>query len=124
MARRATYSLAYVNAVIEVHVIRQPMHLHPLNRSICPVTLANWFQIADVIEENRMAAHAGFSGRNSSRRRRLNRRMTVAAINSVIARVMFVAELHWLRAHNVLPRKIRRTRQPQHRRQGQTAGSP
>jgi len=72
VARRAAYALIYVNAVIEINVIRQPVHLHTLNRSICPLTFANWFQVTDVIKEGRMAAHAGFCWRDSSGRGRFN----------------------------------------------------
>jgi len=46
--------------------------------------------------------------------------MTVTAIDSIIAGMVLVAELHRLRARHVLPRKIWRTGQPQHCRQGQT----
>jgi hypothetical protein len=46
--------------------------------------------------------------------------MAVAAIDSVVAHVVFVAELHRLGARNILPRKIRRPRQSQDSRQGKT----
>ena len=40
--------------------------------------------------------------------------MTIAAIEPVITDVMFMAELHWLRARNVLVGGIWRPRQPQY----------
>src|SRR5215470_1661680 len=46
--------------------------------------------------------------------------MTVAAIDSVIAHVMLVAELDRLLARNVLPRQIRRTRKRQYSRECQS----
>jgi hypothetical protein len=39
--------------------------------------------------------------------------MTVAAVKSVVANVVFVAELHGLSTRNVLIGRIGRTRQPQ-----------
>jgi hypothetical protein len=47
--------------------------------------------------------------------------MTVAAVNAVIAHMVFVAKLHRLRTRNILPREIRRARQPQHSGQSQSS---
>ena len=40
--------------------------------------------------------------------------MAIPAIDSIIAHMVFVAELHRLRSCHILPREIRRARQPQH----------
>ena len=53
-----------------------------------------------------MAGHTGFRGRDSGGSGSFNRGMTVAAVDSVIANVVFVAELDRLRPHHVLPGKI------------------
>jgi hypothetical protein len=42
--------------------------------------------------------------------------MAVAAIDSIISYVMFVAELNGLFARDVLPRHVRRARRRQHRK--------
>jgi hypothetical protein len=43
-----------------------------------------------------MTIHAGLGWRDAGKRRGLDGRVTVAAVDSVIADMMFVAELHWL----------------------------
>jgi hypothetical protein len=60
-----------------------------------------------------MAAHASFGGGNTGGSRGFDRSVAVATINSIIADVMLVAELHRLRTRNILAREIRRTREPQ-----------
>lgn len=67
-----------------------------------------------------MAVHAGFCRRNPREGGSFYARMAVAAVNSVVSHVMFVAELYGLLASNVLPRHIRRTRRGQHRQNGET----
>ena len=63
MASRAADALAYVNAVIEIRKIPEPVNFHPLDRLISAIAFANWFKVTGIIEENRMAIHAGFGGR-------------------------------------------------------------
>jgi hypothetical protein len=60
-----------------------------------------------------VAIHAGFRRWYARDGGSLDGGMTVAAVEPVIADVMLVAELHGLRARNVLVCGIRRTRQPQ-----------
>jgi hypothetical protein len=45
--------------------------------------------------------------------------MTVAAVNAIVAHMVFVAELHRLLAGNILPRKIWRARERQYPRKRQ-----
>ena len=120
VARRASNSLAHVNAVIEVSKVGKAMHFHPLDRLIRTVTFPYGFQIAGIVEQNRVAIHASLGGRDASSRGIFNRSMTIAAIDSVIAHVMFVAELDRLLARNVLPRQIRRSRERQYSRERQS----
>ena len=65
-----------------------------------------------------MTAHASLGLGNARRRGSFHRRVTVSAIDPVIAHVVFVAELHRLGPCHVLPREIRRTREPQYSCQG------
>ena len=101
-----------VNAVIEINEVGKPLNLHPLDRLICPVTLADRLEVRSVRKQHGMAIHAGFCGRNACKGGSLNRGMTIAAVQSVIANVVLVAELYGLLTHNVLVRRIGRTRQP------------
>lgn len=114
MACRTTHSLTYMNAVIEIGEFRKPVNFHPLNRFARAIAFPHRFQVSGVVEQNRVAIHTGLRGRDSGRGGSFNRSVTVAAINSVIAHVMFVAELHRLLAKNVLPREIRRTSERQY----------
>jgi len=108
MARRAADAFVDVNAVVEVDVIGQAVHLHPLNRLVGTVTLAHGFQIADVAEQHGMTIHAGLGWRNTRVRRRFHAGMTVAAINAVIANMMFVAELQRLVSRDAFVGNVRR----------------
>ena len=67
-----------------------------------------------------MTAHASLGLGNARRRGSFHGRVTVSAIDPVIAHMVFVAELHRLGPCHVLPREIRRTRQPQYSCQGKT----
>jgi len=103
MARRAADAFAHMNAVIEVREITEAMHFHPFNRFVRAVAFAHRLEVAGVIEQNGVAVHAGFGGRNACGGGIFHGSMTVAAINAVVAHVMLVAELHWLLARNILP---------------------
>jgi len=61
-----------------------------------------------------MAIHAGLRRGDARDGGSLNRGVTIAAIEPVVSNVMFMAELHRLRARNVLVRGIRGPRQPQY----------
>ena len=62
-----------------------------------------------------MAVHSGLRRRDAGNGGSFHAGMTVAAVDAVIADVMFVAELHRLLTRNVLPRQIGRAR---HRKYG------
>jgi len=120
VARRAADALADVNAVIEIRKIAQAMDFHPLDRFAGSIALAHRLQITDVVEQDRVAIHAGFCGRDAGGGGILNRSMTIAAVNSIVTDVMLVAELHRLLAGNILPRKIWRARERQDPRKRQS----
>jgi hypothetical protein len=107
-----------VNAVVEIDVVRKPMHANPLDGFVGSVTLANGLQVTGIIEENGMTVHAGFSGRDSGGGGGFYAGMTIAAIDAVVARMMFVAELNRLLAGDVLVRQIGSTRQTHHSAKG------
>jgi len=62
-----------------------------------------------------MAIHAGLGRRDAGHGGSLHPRMTIAAIDAVIADMVLVAELHRLLTGNILARQIRRAR---HREDG------
>ena len=100
VARGAADAFVNVNAVVEIHVIGQAMYFHPLNRLVGAVAFAYRFKIADVVEQNGMAVHAGFCGRNAGVGGVFNAGVAITAIDAVIANVMFVAELDGLYPDN------------------------
>jgi len=114
VARRAADAFIDVNAVVEIDKVGKPVDFHPLNRLVCAETLANGFEVRSVGIQDGMAIHAGFRGGDARDGGSLNRGVTIAAIEPVVSNVMLMAELHGLRARNVLVRGIRRPRQPQY----------
>ena len=113
VARGAADSFVDVNAVVEIDIIGEAVNLDPLDRLIRSVALANRLEITDIIEENRMAIHAGFRRGNAGERRSFDTGVTVAAIDPVIADVVLVAELQGLRARHTLVCNVGRTRNQQ-----------
>jgi hypothetical protein len=102
VASGAANALIYMDAVIEIRKIREAVDFDPLNGAVSAVAFANRFEVSGIVEEDRVAIHAGFRGGDACNRRSFDSRMTIAAINAVIADMMFVAELHGLLAGDVL----------------------
>ena len=121
MAGRAADSLVDVNAVIEIDIVGEAMNLDPFNGLIGPGAFPDRFEIADVIEENGMAIHAGLGGRDAGVGGRFHAGVTVPTIDAVIADVVFVAELDGLLASDALVGDVRRARNQQDTRQGKSA---
>ena len=71
----AAHTLINVNAVIEVHEVRNLVDARPFDRSTAPEALADGFQVSRIGPDLRMAVHAGLGGRNA-REARLYRRVT------------------------------------------------
>ena len=120
VARRAADAFIDVNAVVEIDKIGKPVDFHPLDRLIGAIAFANGFEVRSVGIQNGMAVHAGLRRGDARDGGSLNRGVTIAAIEPVVSNVMFMAELHGLRARNVLVRGIRRARQPQYADEPQT----
>ena len=114
VARRAAYALIDMNAVIEINEIGQAMNFDPLDGLVAAIALANGLEVGRRVEENRMAIHTGLCRRNAGDGGSFDAGMAVAAVDAVIADVVFMAELHRLFTRDVLPRHIGRTRHRQH----------
>jgi len=110
VAARATNTFIHVNAVIEIHKVRETMHPGPFDGFPGAVTLANRLQIGTVGKQYRMAIHAGFRWRNAGNGRSFNGGMAIAAVNPVIAHMMFVAKLNGLLLGHILIGGIRGAR--------------
>src|SRR4029077_17817040 len=96
MARGAANALSNVNAVIEIHVVRQIVNANPADGCVGAKTLAHRFEHRRTVPYLRMAVHARFRGRDVGERRIFNRSMAVAAVNTQAPHVMLVAERYGL----------------------------
>src|SRR5438552_15406876 len=101
VTRRAADALVHVNTVVEIDEIRQIVATGPLNRLICAETLPDRLEKRTVRKDLRVTVHAGARCRNAGERRVLDRRMTVAAVDSVPGDVALVAELDRLLARDM-----------------------
>lgn len=93
---RAPHALVHVNAVIEINEVGQVVNARPFDRFAASPTLAYGFQVRAVRPNLRVAIHTGLGRRDPRKRELLNGRVTVAAIDPLIAGVMLVAELNGL----------------------------
>jgi hypothetical protein len=114
VTRRAAHAFVDVNAVIEINEVRQAMHADPFDGFIGAETLAHRLQISGVVEQHRVAIHAGLGGRNTGGGGAFHGRMAVTAIDAVVAHVVLMAELDGLLARDVLVRQIRSAGQAHH----------
>lgn len=119
VASRTPHALINVNAVIEINEIGQAMDLYPLYRFICTVAFAYWLEVSRVVEKHRMTIHAGLGGRDACHRGGFHAGVTIAAIDTVIANMMLMAELNGLFTHYVLARVIRGTGCGEYANQGE-----
>ena len=106
VTRGAADTFVDVNAVIEIDEISQPVNLYPLDGLAGAITLAHWTEVVGVVEEHRVAVHAGFCGGNSSDGTGFYTGVTVSTVNTIVADMVFVAKLHGLLAENILIRGI------------------
>ena len=102
MTCRTSDALVHVDRMIEISKIREVMNANPLQGLSVFETVAHRFEIRTVRPNLLVAIHANRGRRYSCRSRGLHGRVTIAAINAVIADVMFVAELDWLLALDIL----------------------
>src|SRR5260370_2037427 len=106
VASRAAHTFVDMNAVIEINEIGQAMNFDPLDGLVAAIALANGLEVRRSVEENRMAIHAGLRRRDTGHGGSFDAGMAVAAVDAVIADVVFMAELHWLLTGGVLPRQV------------------
>ncbi len=104
MTSRTAHALGDMNRVIEICEVRQVVNANPLERLARLETCAYRFEIGTVSPNLFVAIHAHRRRRHSGGCRSLNRRMTVTAIDAVIADVMLMTKLNWLLALDVCAR--------------------
>ena len=81
MARDTPHSARDVRAVIEVNVVREVMHLDPLNRLSSHCTFSDREQLGALGVHERVAVHAGRGGRDGRVTRFIHSVVTVFAID-------------------------------------------
>jgi hypothetical protein len=101
VTRRAADSFIHVNAVIEIDEVGKIVDTRPFDRLARAPALTNRFEVRAIGPDLRVAVHASLRRRNARVSELLDRRVTITAIDSIIADVMLVTELNGL-----LPRKI------------------
>lgn len=110
VAGRTTDALRDMNAVIEINKFGKIVDAFPLDRLILTKTGADRFEIRAVVPYLAVAIHTRLRRRHSGRGGCLYGRMTIPAINAVIAHVMFMAELDRLLFLEITPGEVRRPR--------------
>ena len=118
VAGAASNAFIHMNAVVEIGKIRKPVDFYPLDRFVVAIAIADGLKVTGVVEKHGVTIHAGFRWRDPGKSGSFHACVAVAAVNSIVSYVMFVAELHGLFASNVLAGQIRRTRRCQHRQNG------
>ena len=84
--------LVDVDAVIEIHEVRQIVDPRPADRGVVAETGAHRLQRRTRQPDLRMAIHAGLGGRNVGETRSLHRGVAIAAIQAQTAHVVRMAE--------------------------------
>ena len=108
MTRFAADALLDVDAVVEIDEVGKIVDASPVQRFVIAEAGPHRLEKRGVGEQNRMAVHARLRRWNSRERRRLDRRVTVPAVDAVVGHVVHVAELQWLLDEDFLPRHIAR----------------
>jgi hypothetical protein len=90
-----------MDAVVKVDKIRQVVDPRPLKRFSGKETGADRLQKLSISPDLRMAAHARLSRREASEGRSLDRTVTIAAVNAVVADMVFVTERNRLVACHI-----------------------
>lgn len=96
MAGHAPHTHVDVGAVVELRVLGEHVHIHPLNGFACVPGLPHRCQFYAVFFHQRVTAHARLGGRYRRKRRTLNCAVAVHAVEPHIARVQLVAERNGL----------------------------
>lgn len=104
MAGRTADALVHMNRVIEIRKVRKVVDANPFQRLARLETCAHGFKIRTVGPDLFMAIHAHRGRRHARGGRSLDRRVAIAAINTVVANVMLMTELDRLLAFDPLAR--------------------
>ena len=107
-------ALGDVDAVIEIHEVRQIVDADPVERLVVAEAGPHRLEVRAGVPDLRVAVDAGLGRRNARRRRHLNRRVAIAALDANAADMMLVAELHRLLDELVRARDEIRSLQRQH----------
>lgn len=105
---RTADAFSYVNAVVEIRIFRQVVNPFPFDRLVVLKAVADGGKVWAVGPDLAVAVHTGLRWRHASRSGRFDRRVAIAAIDAVVANVVFVAELNWLLFFDKLPGQVRR----------------
>jgi hypothetical protein len=111
MAGFAAYSLGNMDAVVEINVVWQIIDSVPLDRLTSAKTFSDGFEYGALIPDLTMTGHTGLRRRNIGEGGFLYGHMTVAAVDAIVAHVMFVAERDRLLDGIIDPDGKRRTKQ-------------
>ena len=96
MACRTTHTFIHVNTVIEVNVIGEVMDLCPFNRLTGLPAFSYRGKVRAVGPDLSVAIHTSLGRRNTGGSSPFYGRVTVAAIDAVIADVVLMTELNGL----------------------------
>ena len=113
----ATNALVDMNAMIEINKTGKVVDSGPLNRLAGAKTLAHRLQHRTIRPDLTMTIHAGLGRRNTRERTLLYRSVAIAAVDAIVADVMFVAKRHRLATRHTDFRDVGRLingRQRQH----------
>ena len=96
VAGRTTDSFVHVNAVIEIDVVGKIVNTPPLDWFARAKAGADGLEIRAVGPDLLVTVHAHGRRRDAGRRCRFDGRVAIAAVDAVVADVVFVTELNWL----------------------------
>jgi hypothetical protein len=114
VTRGAAHAFVDMNAVVEIDEICKAMNLHPLDGLVGAIALPHGLEVIRIVEKHRVAVHAGFCGGDSRDGGCFHARVTISAVDTIVADMVFVAKLHGLLARDILIRGIGRASDPQH----------
>ena len=101
VTRHAAHALLNVNCVVEVDEVRQIVHPGPDQWFVLGQARPHRLEHRARRPDLRVARHAGMGRRQTRKRRRLDRRVAIAAVDPQAAHVVLVREGHRLGANDV-----------------------
>src|SRR5579859_600452 len=116
MTTGAANAFVYMDAVIEIHEVRQIVDPCPLQRLARAEAGANRLQQGGICPYLGMTIHAGFSWWDPSETRLFDRGMTITAVQPQPSHMMLMAERDRLVGHDTLIGNVRRALQLHQRR--------